>query len=237
MVKLYWIGHASFWIKEPVSIVMDPFDEQISSNFPKIRAKIVTESHQHFDHAAHKRVGGSFELLTKPEKRTFPKVTIEGFPAFHDKEQGMKRGRNIMFKFSFPKAPTPQKEGEQGGAAPEEAPADAPFTILHAGDLGHLLTAEEVQALGKIDVLCVPVGGTYTLDPQEAADFTSALNPNLVIPMHFKTQLMDNVAELIEFLRVCERPVVRRDSLNFSKINMEKAKGYCVVLTPLVFEK
>jgi len=48
---------------------------------------------------------------------------------------------------------------------------------------------------------------------------------------------MDNVAELIEFLRVCERPVVRRDSLNFSKINMEKAKGYCVVLTPLVFEK
>ena len=85
MVKLYWIGHASFWIKEPVSIVMDPFDEQISSNFPKIRAKIVTESHQHFDHAAHKRVGGSFELLTKPEKRTFPKVSIEGFPAFHDK--------------------------------------------------------------------------------------------------------------------------------------------------------
>jgi len=214
-LKMFWIGHASFWIQEPVSIVIDPFDENVSSHFPGIHAQIVTESHQHFDHCAHARVKGPFELITKAEKKVFPAVTVQGFSAFHDKESGRKRGANVLFKFTFPDG----------------------LTLLHSGDLGHSLLAEDLEALGKIDVLCVPVGGTYTLDAREAAAFIGDLDPVLVIPMHFKTPLMSQLAELDSFLKALNRPVERREQLTVLKTDIRDTERTCVVLSPLIQEK
>ncbi len=215
MLKLFWIGHASFWVQEPVSIVIDPFDENVSSHFPAIQAQIVTESHQHFDHCAHGRVKGPFDLLSKAEKKTFPSVTVQGFPAFHDKEGGRKRGANILFKFTFPDG----------------------LTLLHSGDLGHRLNADEVKDLGKIDILCVPVGGTYRLDSVESSAFAEDVNPAVVVPMHFKTPLMSQLAELDLFLKSLGWPTERRQLLTVSKTDLRDAGKTCAVLSALIQEK
>lgn len=59
--------------------------------------------------------------------------------------------------------------------------------LVHTGDLGHPLSDEQVKALGKVDVLLVPVGGFYTIDAKEADGVISRLKPNVVVPMHYKT--------------------------------------------------
>src|SRR4029078_12534118 len=57
--------------------------------------------------------------------------------------------------------------------------------VCHLGDLGHLLTEEELSELGPIDVLLVPAGGNFTIGPAEAAEVVAQISPKIVIPMHF----------------------------------------------------
>nr|WP_245984790.1 MBL fold metallo-hydrolase [Biomaibacter acetigenes] len=59
--------------------------------------------------------------------------------------------------------------------------------ICHVGDLGHLLSKAQEEQIGRIDVLLIPVGGTFTLDAEGAAAVVNQLSPKMVIPMHFKT--------------------------------------------------
>ncbi len=62
---------------------------------------------------------------------------------------------------------------------------------MSLGDLGHLLDDKTVGEIGPVDILLIPVGGTYTIDAEEAVKVTAQLNPRLIIPMHFKTPVMD----------------------------------------------
>jgi len=84
-------------------------------------------------------------------------------PAYHDKSQGMQRGKNAIFVFRVDD-----------------------ICIAHLGDLGHVLTAEQLKMMGKIDILLMPIaGGYFTVTPAEARDVTKQVNPKIVIPMHF----------------------------------------------------
>jgi L-ascorbate metabolism protein UlaG (beta-lactamase superfamily) len=75
--------------------------------------------------------------------------------------------------------------------------------VVHAGDLGHLLDPAQTRALGRPDVLLIPVGGHYTIGPKEADAVVAALKPRLVIPMHYKTDATSGwpIGALDEFLR------------------------------------
>ena len=88
-------------------------------------------------------------------------------PVYHDNQQGAQRGRNTIFVL------------EVDGVR-----------LAHVGDLGHVLTAEIVKAMGAVDVVLIPVGGTYTIDAAGATQVVGQLNPRLVIPMHYKTPKM-----------------------------------------------
>ena len=59
------------------------------------------------------------------------------------------------------------------------------------GDLGHQLSPEQVKAIGSVDLLLIPLGGTYTLEAEGAAKVTTALGSRLIIPMRFKTDKCD----------------------------------------------
>lgn len=85
--------------------------------------------------------------------------------SYHDDEQGKLRGENIIHII-------------QTGNT----------TICHLGDLGHVLTSDQVEQIGKVDVLLIPVGGTYTIDYKQAVEVVKQINPNTVIPMHYKTE-------------------------------------------------
>jgi len=162
-MKIRWLGHASFLIEgQGVRIVTDPYD-QIGIEFPQVEADVVTSSHDHFDHNAVDKVGGSPAVVRGAGTHRAAGVEFVGIETYHDETGGSQRGKNTVFCFEL--------EG---------------IRVCHLGDLGHRLDEATVSEIGRVDILMVPVGGTYTIDAGGAADVVEALKPRVVIPMHFR---------------------------------------------------
>lgn len=158
------LGHASFKLRgKYATVVTDPYDGAgVSLKYPKhIEADIVTISHDHKDHNAVHLVDGAPYKVYGPGEYEIKGVSIIGVPSFHDETDGKERGRNTMYRIEI--------DGVKVG---------------HLGDLGHLLSSAQVDVLDGIDVLCVPVGGVYTLDAAKAAQVIADIEPRIVIPMH-----------------------------------------------------
>lgn len=166
-MKITWLGHSSFLIEtlNNTRIVTDPFSKKIGYEPFKEKADIVTISHNHFDHNYTKEIIGNPRIINSILSIKIDDLTITGFPSFHDKTNGSKRGANIIYLFNV--------DG---------------FNICHMGDLGHLLSEDSIEKLGKIDVLFIPVGGNFTINGKEAAEVCKKISSHIVIPMHFKTQ-------------------------------------------------
>lgn len=169
-MKIQWIGHSSFAITlENGKIIMtDPFGEEVGYPAPSMAADIVTVSHQHFDHNAVKRVPGKPKVFDTVGRHELDGVTVTGIPSYHDEAGGSKRGSNIISVI--------EAEG---------------LRLCHLGDLGHVLEPAQVEKIGSPDVLLAPVGGFYTIGPDEAARVVDQLKPKYVVPMHYKTKYLD----------------------------------------------
>ena len=168
-ITLTWYGQSAFRLDSPggAVAVMDPVPDKLGYTMPKTKADVVTVSHEHFDHIAVDKATGGPKVLRglKPGGRGWN--TIDETVS-HDAEQGKQRGLNSVFVV------------ETGG-----------LRIAHLGDLGHLLTEEQLAAIGKVDVVLIPVGGHFTIDASEALQVVDQLKPRrVVIPMHFKTSRM-----------------------------------------------
>jgi len=168
-MKIKWNGHACFTItaEHGIVIVTDPYEPGsfgggIGYGPVDERADVVLISHDHADHNYTGDLKGDFEVL----KGAGNKAGIEftAVQAAHDASGGSERGKNTLFAFEV----------------------DGVRTAF-LGDLGHQLTEEQVSALGRLDLLLVPVGGVFTVDPAAAAKVIEQLGPRLVIPMHYKT--------------------------------------------------
>ncbi len=147
-----------------MTIVTDPHDGKgIGIKCPVVSGDIVLMSHDHFDHNCVRVVGGDKEVVTSSGEQTVKGVPIKGVHSYHDEDKGAKRGENIMFKFEL--------DG---------------IKICHLGDLGEQLDQRQVDGLGEIDILFIPVGGTFTVDAGGAWDVINALNPKVIVPMHFR---------------------------------------------------
>lgn len=181
VVKIRWLGHASFLLESQsgTKIVTDPFDGSVGYKIPKIEADIVTVSHDHYDHNYVEGVQGDPEIVKTAGEFTISGVGIKSVPAFHDEVKGAKRGPILIFVFEI--------DG---------------LRICHVGDLGHLLSKAQEEQIGRPDVLLIPVGGTFTLDAEGAAEVVNQLSPRMVIPMHFKTPAVsmpiDSVDKFLE---------------------------------------
>lgn len=165
-MKLKWLGHSCFQITSGngTSIVMDPFDESVGYQVPDVKADIVTMSHEHHDHNNSKCVRGNFVIFSQPGNYNEKGIAITGVATAHDEAGGKQRGKNVIFNITV--------DG---------------LNVCHCGDLGHLLTPQQVQEIGHVDVLLIPVGGFYTIDHNQAASVARQLNPSVIMPMHYKT--------------------------------------------------
>ena len=180
-MKIQWLGHSCFLLTSAsgVRVLTDPFDPQIGYPAPAVEADIVTTSHQHSDHNYTAVVKGNFATVKNAGAVTLKGIEILGIPTFHDDTAGRQRGQNLLFRLTI--------DG---------------LRILHCGDLGHALTPEQVNAVGAVDVLLVPVGGHYTVDAATALAVMRALHPTVTIPMHFKTPVLDfPIATVEPFLK------------------------------------
>jgi L-ascorbate metabolism protein UlaG (beta-lactamase superfamily) len=167
MLKIRWHGHACFEITDDQTIITDPHDgKSIGIPTPSVTADIVLISHNHYDHNSVKTVEKeSTKVINETRKRTLDSMTIKGFPSYHDQSEGAKRGENIIFKFTVDD-----------------------IIFCHLGDLGHQLDDSLVKNFDDIDVLFIPIGGTYTLDATAAWKVINDIKPAVVIPMHYKIE-------------------------------------------------
>lgn len=170
-MKITHIAHSCFLIEtQSDSIITDPFDSSIGYKMPQLTADIVTVSHGHYDHNYVDGVKGNPEVITTPDDHNVRGIDITGIQVFHDKEKGAKRGINNIYIF---------RNIEE-------------MSVCHLGDLGHILTFDHLQAIGKIDVLMIPVGGYFTIEPDEAVYVAKQINPKIVIPMHYMSEKAKN---------------------------------------------
>lgn len=182
-MEIRYLGHASFHLKgKSASVVTDPFDkEKVGLKFPSVSAEIITVSHDHPDHNVVKGVEGTPLILDLPGEFEKEGIRVSGFATFHDKENGAKRGKNIVYKIEIDNV-----------------------SILHCGDLGHVFNDETLEEIGTVDVLLVPVGGVYTIDSTEALQIIKQIDPKIVIPMHYKvdgmTETFKDLAPVEDFL-------------------------------------
>lgn len=184
-MEIKHIGHSCFEIKnKSITIVTDPFSDEIGLKMPKLKANIVTVSHDHFDHnnvAAVTSANPSKELFVVKNSGGYEVegILIEGISTFHDDKNGAVRGINNVYDIKMDS-----------------------ITLCHLGDLGADLTEEQVEELDGIDILFVPVGGKYTLDYEHAAKIVNKIEPRIIIPMHYQTDGLkiglDNVDKFVK---------------------------------------
>ena len=180
MLQIRWHGHACFEITNDITLVTDPHDgKSIGIPAPSATGDIILVSHDHYDHNKVKSVEkGDSKVVTDERKRNISNIEIKGFESFHDEVQGAKRGNNIIFKF-----------------------ISDDITFCHLGDLGHELDEKTIQQIGEVDILFIPVGGTYTIDSEEAWNVIKAIKPKITVPMHYKIEgLSLPIADVDTFL-------------------------------------
>jgi L-ascorbate metabolism protein UlaG (beta-lactamase superfamily) len=165
-MDITWYGHSCFRMMERgvASIVADPFDDSLGYEVPRLKADIVTVSHDAPGHNAAKNVKGAKHVLTRPGEYEIGGVFVTGVATYDPEKSPEEVRRNIIFVYEF--------DG---------------LTICHLGDLDHVPGQPQIEALGPIDVLMVPVGGGGALTSGQAAEVISLIEPSVVVPMHYKT--------------------------------------------------
>lgn len=165
MAEITWLGHACFRLKsKDAAIITDPYDKSLGLGTLNQRAEIVTVSHNATHHNAMASVKGEPFVIEGPGEFEVRGVFITGVWSFADDAGGKERGRNTIFLFRLDD-----------------------LVVCHLGSLGHTLSPAQVEAIGDVDVLLVPVGGHTTLTPTRASEVISQIEPKLVVPMHYST--------------------------------------------------
>lgn len=216
-MQIIWYGQSFFQIltqkskEKIIKIAIDPFDEKIGLKPPSLEADILLISHFHDNHNNIKAVAGAPFGINGPGEYEIKEVFIQGIPAFHDAVEGKERGKTTIY--------TIVAEG---------------IKICHLGDLGQReLTDEQLEKIGDIDILMIPVGGIYTISSKEATKIISQIEPKIVIPMHyFIPKLKIKLEGLDKFLKVMgvKSPEISK-KLSIQQKNLPTEGMKIVVLT------
>jgi len=174
-MTINWFGQSCFRIevKEAhstgsgqVSILIDPFSKEIGLKPPKIKDDLVLVTHNHPDHNNLEGLNPEAFLINTPGEYEKKGIAIRGILSYHDKSQGKERGLNTIYVIKA-----------------------EDMTLCHLGDLGQeKLDDSQVEEIGDVDILLVPVGGNYTINYKEAVGVIGQIEPKIIIPMHYKVK-------------------------------------------------
>ena len=175
-MDISWLGHSCFRIRGSHAVVItDPYSPDLGYSLGKPDADILTVSHNHPGHSYTQGIGGEPKEVTGPGEYEIGGVLIIGVATFHDGDGGRERGKNTAYLMEIDE-----------------------ISVCHLGDLGHVLTAEQVEELDNVDVLLLPVGGVSTINAPMAAEVVRQLEPKVVVPMHYKTPALSRELESVE---------------------------------------
>jgi L-ascorbate metabolism protein UlaG (beta-lactamase superfamily) len=198
-LKTKWLGHSSFLVtsEDGITIITDPYEVGGGLSYGRIReaADIVTISHEHTDHNNAAAIRGTPQVVRGAGSKVVKGIEFKGIASYHDRSRGKERGPNTIFCFVV-----------------------SDVKICHLGDLGHQLNDKQIADIGDVDVLLTPIGGYFTIDPQDAAQICDRLNPRVVIPMHYQNdRCAFPIAGVDEFLK--GRAGVRRMDTSEVELN------------------
>ena len=164
-MNVAWYGQSCFRLEtKGVSVLIDPFSRDIGLRPPRLNDNIFLVTHEHYDHNDVKKVAADSFVITGPGEYEKSGIYVEGINSFHDNVQGTQRGLNTIYIIKMDD-----------------------MRFCHLGDLGqHQLTDEQVESIGDIDILFIPIGGVYTIDGGQAAKIISQVEPKIIVPMHYK---------------------------------------------------
>lgn len=160
MVNITYHGHACFSLESMgYRVVMDPYMDGMVDGLPNLRltANAVYASHGHGDH-------NWFDAVTIETADCSVPYTLVELETPHDDQGGALRGMNTVRIFNF--------DG---------------LKVAHLGDLGDYPEENVLQALKGVDCLLIPIGGTFTIDPEMAKKVVNAISPRVCVPMHYRT--------------------------------------------------
>jgi L-ascorbate metabolism protein UlaG (beta-lactamase superfamily) len=175
-MDITWLGYSCFRIRGNQAIIItDPFPPGLGYTLGKQTADIVTISHPHPTHSYFQGISGEPRLVKGPGEYEISGVLMLGIATYHDVVKGQSRGKNTAYLM------------EIDGVA-----------VCHLGDIGHVLSNEQVEEMGNVDVLMLPVGGVSTINAAMAAEIIRKLEPKAVIPMHYQTPKAGRELEPVE---------------------------------------
>ena len=181
-MEITWYGLSCFRITERgmATVVTDPFDHGVVGYEPlKLKAEVVTASHEAPGHSFFSAVKGTSRVITGPGEFEIGGVFITGVQTNGKSKQDANEPRNTLYVFDY--------DG---------------LTVAHLGDLRRVPSQTEIEALGEVHIALVPVGGGGGLNAAKAAEMVSLLVPEIVIPMHYQTPGNDlKLAPLGKFLK------------------------------------
>lgn len=165
-MDILWYGHSCFRITErgSATVVTDPLGEKLGYEVPRLKADVVTISHDAPGHNNLDAVKGCDHVITGPGEYEIGGVFIIGV-ATYNREQDQPR-HNVVYLFDYDS-----------------------LKVAHLGDLDHVPNQSMIDALGPIDIALIPVGGGSALSSSQAAEVVSLLEPSIVVPMHFQTDV------------------------------------------------
>ncbi len=187
-MKVTWIGHSCFKIeKDGYTIIFDPYEDGSVPGLAPVREKADEALCSH-DHFDH----GAVEVLELTQKGESP-ITVTTIDTYHDDTKGSERGPNRIHILD-----------------------DGETKVIHLGDLGCELEPDQLDMLREADVVMIPVGGFFTIDAAQAAELIKEIRPRIVIPMHYRDDLMgfgfDVIATVEDFMDQVEDATILSDS-------------------------
>ncbi len=156
-MKLTWLGHSCFLVQTAEgSALLDPY---APGSVPGLTLPPLTADLVLCSHGH--RDHGYWQGVTLSGKK--PRFSVTSLETWHDDKSGSLRGPNTVHVI--------EAEG---------------LRLAHLGDLGHMLSPEQLAALGRVDILLIPVGGHYTIGPETAARLAEAIGADVTVPMHYR---------------------------------------------------
>ncbi|MBP6942790.1 MAG: MBL fold metallo-hydrolase [Candidatus Buchananbacteria bacterium] len=214
-MQIQWYGQSFFRITAKteageISIIMDPAGDDLGLKIPRINGDIVTISHDHGDHNNLDAVRGEPFVITTPGEFETKGVFVYGIPSYHDNKKGSEYGLNTIYIVNV-----------------------EDLNVVHLGDLGHTLSNEQLERLSNVDILLIPVGGTYTIDPTIATEVMSQIEPRIVIPMHYDLPgHKDSMASVDAFVKASGLVPERLEKFKISKKDLPTDDTKLIILQP-----
>jgi L-ascorbate metabolism protein UlaG (beta-lactamase superfamily) len=207
-MEIVWYGLSCFRMTERkhATVVTDPYDSKLGLPQLKIKADVVTISHDATGHNSVKDVSGVEHTLNGPGEYEIGNVFITGIRTPAD----AKATKNVIFMFDF------------NG-----------ITVAHLGDMQKVPSQTQIEALEEVNILLLPVGGGNSLNASQASELVSMIEPNIVIPMHYEIPginiELDSVERFLKEMGVTEPN--EESSLKVTSSNF-KEETEIVLLTP-----